>query len=200
MVTFGIVGGRMAAARTGRPALLILVPPAFAVLAGPYVHVAQLAIALPAALVLTDTRIRGVTYSAIAAFLLAVPWDAIWFLSLNLPILAGVTFALAIDLFKVSPMRAGLVCACATAIPIVLLGIVGGFPTAVGPVNTSDGDALAETGWRTFVDLAYKPGVATTIAKLLGWNGLILIVLTTFGFTRTTNRKPLPKAAPSAQP
>jgi hypothetical protein len=201
MVGFGIVGGRLAAARTGRPALLILLPPAFAILGGPFVHVTQLAIALPAALVLADIRLRSVSSCAVAVFLLAVPWDAIRFLNLNLPILAGVTLMLAIDLFASSLLRAALVSVCATAIPIALLNIIGGFPTAaVGPVNPSDGAALAETGWHTFVEVAYKPGIVPNmIAKLLGWGGMMLVALAAFGYTHVACSKPSEKMPNSAR-
>jgi hypothetical protein len=201
MVGLGIAGGRVAAARTGKPALLILVPPVFAILGGPFVHVTQLAIALPAAVIMAETRLRRVSYCAIGVFLLAVPWDAIRFLNMNLPVVAGVTFVLAIDLFELSPVRAGLVSACATAVPIALLALIGSFPTAtVGPINSSDGAALAEVGWRTFVEFTYKPDIVPNmIAKSLGWSSLILIALATLGNVRPpAGRKPSQKATNSA--
>jgi hypothetical protein len=62
MLAAGIVAGRLAAARTGAPALLLLVPPAFAVFGGPFIHVQQLAIAIPAALVLSSGRLPGARF------------------------------------------------------------------------------------------------------------------------------------------
>jgi glycosyl transferase family 87 len=71
----GVLAGKRLATRWGRPALAILVPAAFAVTGGLFIHDLQLPIALPAALVLasvTAGRVRALALTA--AMLLAVTW------------------------------------------------------------------------------------------------------------------------------
>ena len=181
MLGLGIAGGRVAYARTGKSALLVLVPPAFAILGGTFVHVTQLAIAVPAALVLCGARIPQARYFAVAVFLLAVPWDALKFLSLNVPVLAGVTLILAIDLFEISPALGAVVSAAATSLAVALWGLLPSIPgVPVGPVDPREGAALAEIGWRAAVEGNFRASfVENTIAKLPGWCGLLLIASAT---------------------
>ena len=184
MLAAGIAAGRIAAARTGRTALLLLVPPAFAVIGGPYMHVQQLAIAIPAALLLGGSHGREARPSAVAVMLLAVPWSATGFSILNLPLVAAVTFVLAIDLFGASPRRAGLVSVASLVFLVVLLLTLAPIPAArIGPVDPSQGNALADSGWRNYVDVAFHSSIVPyTFAKMLGWSGLILIALDAAGF------------------
>ncbi|HEY6236020.1 MAG TPA: glycosyltransferase 87 family protein [Candidatus Elarobacter sp.] len=71
----GVLAGKRLATRLGRPSLAVLVPAAFAVTGGLFIHDLQLPIALPAALVLasvTAGRVRALALTA--AMLLAVTW------------------------------------------------------------------------------------------------------------------------------
>ncbi len=182
MLGAGIVAGRMAAAKTGRPALLVLVPPALAVLGGPFVHVQQLAIALPAALVLSDARTRDARWCALAAFLLAVPFGALSLLELNLPLVAGVAFVLALDLFKLPAARAALVSAAVVGVLVVLLNTLAApvIPT-LGPLDPRDGKALAEVSWGAYMAASFHANaVQYNLAKVPGWCGLLLIALVAF--------------------
>jgi energy-converting hydrogenase Eha subunit A len=186
MLGAGILAGRVAAGRTRMPALLILVPPAFAVFGGPFVHVQQLSIALPAALVMCGTRLREARLCAVAVFLLAVPWDASAFLILNLPVVAAAIFVLAVDLFGASPIRAGLVSAISAASLVALLVSIADVPpTAIGPLDSTQGAALAEDGWRAYVEASFQSSVVPfIIAKVPGWSALILIALSSLGLVR----------------
>jgi hypothetical protein len=187
MLVAGIVAGRIAAARTGMPALLLLVPAAFVVFGGPFVHVQQLAIAIPAALLLSAARARTAGWCSLAVMLLAVPWATTGFLILNLPIVAGVTFVLALAAFGPSPLRAGLASAAALVFLVALIGSMAGIPApAVGPIDPGQGAALAEDGWRHYyMDVSFHSSVLPyLVAKVLGWFGLTLIVLAAFGSTR----------------
>jgi hypothetical protein len=183
MLVAGVVAGRLAAARTGMPTLLLLVPPAFAVLGGPFVHVQQLEIAIPAALVLSGRRSLDARLSAIAVTLLAVPWAAAGFSILNLPVLAAVSFILALDLFGYGPIRAGLASLASIAIAAALLGAFAGLPAAaIGPTDPADEARLAENGWRMYVETTFQGSIVPYIAaKLLGWTGLILIAIAALG-------------------
>ncbi len=183
MLGAGLVAGRLAAARTGAAALAVLVPPAFVVLGGPFVHVQQLAIALPAALVLSSLRVPGARLCAIAVVLLAVPWGALALIELNVPVLFGVTFVLARELLALSVARSALLSAASGAIALALLGSLGEHPVpALGPLDPRDGFALAEVGWRTFIEQDYRSNVLqNNLAKIPGWSGLFLIVLGSVG-------------------
>jgi hypothetical protein len=184
MLVGGIVAGRAAAKRTGLAALLVLVPPAFAVFGGPFVHVQQLAIALPAALVLSGARSREGRLPAFAVMLLAVPWAATGFLILNLPVVAGVVFLLATDLFALAPIGAGLAGLASIGILAALLCTLADIPApAVVPLDPAAGSALAEDGWRRYVEASFHSSILPFLAaKSLGWCGLILIALAAAGF------------------
>jgi hypothetical protein len=186
MLAAGVFAGRLAAARTGMPALLLLVPPAFAVLGGPFVHIQQLAVAIPAALVLSGRVSLNARLCAGAVMLLAFPWPAAGFLALNLPVVAAVAFILALDLFGIKPIPAAIVSFASIAITAALLGTFAGLPPlTIGPIDPGEGTALAENGWRTHVEATFQGSAVPYIAaKLFGWTGLILIAIATLGFSR----------------
>ena len=76
MLVAGVLLARLLAARLHLPEMLVVVPAAAAVLGGTYLHVFQLAAALPCALVLA-ARVPAARVPAwIATALLAVPWQA----------------------------------------------------------------------------------------------------------------------------
>lgn len=79
MVAAGIVLARVLAARYDDAAFVVLLPPAFALVLGTFVHLAQIAVAVPAvALLIAHARAGGPRRLAYAAlFALAVPWGAI---------------------------------------------------------------------------------------------------------------------------
>jgi hypothetical protein len=187
MAGLGIAAGRIAAAKTGNQALLLLVPPAFAALGGTFIHVQQLAIALPAALVLSATRIREARLCAVAVMLLALPWSATAFLMLNLPAVLAVIFLLTIDLFGHSPIRAALATAATTAVIAGLLVGLGTFPMpAIGPLDPAQSAALAEVSWRSYVEATFHANVvAYMAAKLPSWCGLTIVIFAALEPART---------------
>jgi hypothetical protein len=79
MVAAGIAVARALAARYGDAAFLVLLPPAFALALGTFVHLAQMAVALPAlALLIRHSPAAGPRRAAYAAlFALAIPWGAV---------------------------------------------------------------------------------------------------------------------------
>jgi hypothetical protein len=192
MLAAGILAGRLAAARTGKPALLLLVPPAFAVFAGPFVHVQQLAIAIPAALVLSSRRLSGARLSAIAVILLAVPYGALTLLGLGLPLVAGVTFVLALDLFELPAVRSALVSAVSVGALVAILSSLVPRPTpTIGPLDPRDGRALADDGWRTHVEVTFHSNpLQYNLVKIPGWSGLLLIALASSDILFHLKRKP----------
>jgi hypothetical protein len=79
MVVAGIALARALATRCGDAAFLVLLPPAVALALGTYVHLAQMAAALPAlALLIRYAPAPGPRRAAYAAlFALAIPWGAV---------------------------------------------------------------------------------------------------------------------------
>jgi hypothetical protein len=79
MAVSGIALAGLLAKRYGDEAFLVLLPPAFALVLGAFVHLAQMAVALPAVgLVIAHARTpvqRRLAYAAL--FALAIPWGAI---------------------------------------------------------------------------------------------------------------------------
>jgi len=80
MLVGGVLAAGAAARRLHDPALFVLVPPAFAVFGAPYVHLAQIAIAIPAGIVLWSRlprgdRLRALAFAGLVA--LAIPWSSL---------------------------------------------------------------------------------------------------------------------------
>ena len=72
---FGVLAGKRLATRFARPAFVVVIPAAFSVIGGLFIHDLQLPIALPAALLLaaaTTGRVRALALAA--SFGLAVTW------------------------------------------------------------------------------------------------------------------------------
>ncbi len=196
MLGIGIAAGRLAAARTGEVALAVLVPVALAVFGGPYIHVQQLAMAIPAGLVLSSGSARAARSCAVAVILLAVPWSATLFMELCLPLVIGATFVLALDLLELSPPYAALASAASAALLLALFAAwAAPAPPQIAVPDPREGAALAEAGWRTYVEANFHANaVPYAFAKVLAWCGLVLIALASL------ERAPRPQARPQPQP
>jgi hypothetical protein len=78
MAALGIwLGGRLARV-LGERAFVVLVPPALVLLGGAYVHIHQMAFALPLAFMLVARRGPWRAFAITALLLLAIPWQSIW--------------------------------------------------------------------------------------------------------------------------
>lgn len=134
-------------------AAVALVPPAFAVFGGVYVHFSQVVLAIPAFLMVVRELPARLPWLPAAIFVLAVPWLA----------LAGFPpFALALVMLAVAyardfqSVRTGLRLGLAAA---ALLAAFFAFAlTTVAPPAspsfqaTAAGDALAESAWSEYID------------------------------------------------
>jgi hypothetical protein len=199
---FGCVLGIFVARRLSRlfgaPELLALVPAAFAVFGGPFVHLTQLAVAIPAIVVLCYRLPERRSALGAALLLLAIPWE---------------------DLVQ-NPMPLALLLAAVVAVPIAAsfwrdnlpftaLAVVGTLAlvaidraietTFAPPPLTADaalaavdtgGTQLAETTWRAFVAATQsgdsRPYLATHLPT---WAGLALaLTIATVAAYRTTLR------------
>jgi hypothetical protein len=135
---------------TGDTAVLVLVPPAFALFGGVHVHVQQLVAAFPAGLYacVRFPRVRALAAAGIAFAM--IPWNVVA-TSVAIgcgPLLVGAFGALRIGL------RAGLLLAAAAAaieISLPLLATLGFGPSETHLVTrTYAPTALAETSWSDF--------------------------------------------------
>ncbi|MGH7706963.1 MAG: glycosyltransferase 87 family protein [Vulcanimicrobiaceae bacterium] len=100
MTAAGIVVACACARRFHDHAYLVLIPPAFAVLGGVYVHIHQMAIAIPALLLLFTDLPRWRRLLTVACVCLAIPWQIIaeqpdiqHLLSVHVAALPGPAFA-----------------------------------------------------------------------------------------------------------
>jgi Glycosyltransferase family 87 len=150
MVVLGVVVANRLRAMTGDAAVMVIVPPAFALFGGVHVHFQQLAVAFPAILyvALRAPQVRTLAMSALA--LAMIPWNVMGanLLAGAAPLLAGGFGALTIG------RRAGLICAAGAAcivMSVVVLAALGLGPAPVHFVpHAYPPNALAELSWGDF--------------------------------------------------
>jgi hypothetical protein len=179
MLVLGLaVAGTM---RKRSPALVAALPVAFTLFGGAFVHVVQIAAALPAALLLLSNA-RGTARNALlfAVLALAIPW--LQFVSLGTvfcllaPIAGGVLLA---SLGDPRPwMIATGVLAPLGALSALWSLVVTRIPSAVPALHAAyDPHALAEVSWTIYVSMvAASDAVAFDLAKLPTLLGLAVVV------------------------
>ena len=174
----GVWLGRRIARRRENDAYLAAIPAAFAVLGGPFVHVSQLAAALPAALLLyADARGRARPAVAVATLTLAIPWVQFADLGLVFAPLAAVTAtALLASLRPGRPLDALLAGIAALAfVEGCIAALVPGPHVALG-LGGDDARTLAEGAWTRYVrEAGTANAFALDVAKLPSVAGLIAI-------------------------
>jgi hypothetical protein len=169
------------------PGLILAVPAAFAVIGGPFVHIAQIGVALPAALLLFARveRSRPVLRWAIAA--LALPFVQLGSLGWLFPALeagACLTLLLALD---TPPPKAAAAAAGAFVLPLVSWSLL--VTTIASPTATLlahyDPHALAEASWTWYVRLVgTSDPLAYDLAKLPTWLGLCALAWSALAIAR----------------
>jgi hypothetical protein len=194
LVAGTIVAGALAR-RMQNAAFLACVPPVFAVFGGTFVHITQIAVALPAALLLASyARAPWRAATIVALLLLAVPWIDVWSPALGLaPI-----FPVAYLTWRYTSGNSRAVIA-ATA--MTLLGVIG-FNHAYGATFTAHAHhaaaavsidpKLAEASWSRFAHVMSTTMVGIT--RLPTWFGLLLLLSALTGsaqFARAGRTRPL---------
>jgi hypothetical protein len=152
MIAIGVLLSRRLAQRSGKSALRILLPVAFAMIGGTFVHISQVAAVVPAALVLLDAG-RGNRMLSLAVIALAAPCLQFETLGTSFPLLvslvAGILAAqLAPDglAWKLLPPLLAFACA---SLPWEFLAPLT-YPGAL-LASHYDPNALAETSWGAYV-------------------------------------------------
>jgi hypothetical protein len=98
LTVLGILAGLRLAQRFERPAFIVLVPAAFAVIGGTFIHDVQLPIAIPAALLLASVGTERARSLALApVLLLAVMWFDDFSAALGLAALAVLAWTIPVD-------------------------------------------------------------------------------------------------------
>lgn len=189
MTAIGIMAALRLAHRYGKPAAIVLIPPAFALLGGSFVHTAEIAVAVPAALLLV-ARDRTRTPSLLVALvLLAVPWMMATSVALFLAPLIPVAYLL----YAFGGRDRTLALTGAVAAYAIVFGL---FTTAAGaphhavlphyhpPIDPR----LAEASWRDFVLGNSTNNPAMWLLRLPTWMGLVAFVANAVMLARRTPR------------
>jgi hypothetical protein len=160
---------------TGDRAVLVLVPPAFAVFGGVHVHFQQLVVAFPAVLYVCARYPRVRVPAATGITLAMIPWNVMGasLMAGFIPILVGLFAGLTMD------RRRGLVLtvsAAAIAVSLLLFAVAGFGPQTVHfAARALPPDALAETSWGAFSQsVLAKPSFLTQWLRVPTLAGLTL--------------------------
>jgi hypothetical protein len=180
LLGISIACARALARRTGEPAFLIGIPPAFAVIGGPFVHIHHVAVAIPAALLLFTRIPRAQRIIGPAIMLLAIPWDAYLLLFHLMPIVMIFTMALAARLLRVSLLRQ----ACtALLVACVISAAVAAYvrpATANMKFAYASPNAPAELIWQEHVRIQHSSNeILFLLLALPTWTGLLTTALYT---------------------
>ncbi|HEV3155855.1 MAG TPA: glycosyltransferase 87 family protein, partial [Candidatus Baltobacteraceae bacterium] len=185
----GLLCARETARRTGNLAFLIVIPPAFTLIGGPFIHIHQMAVALPAAFFLfaQAPRLRHLIGPAI--FLLAIPWNDFLVLAWCLPLVAIATILLSRYFLHASvPVQALL---AIITIAVVSSGILlFKFPPhATLPLQEILANAPAERVWEDYIEKTFTSNTLLFLVLALPtWVGLLLTASCSFrlAFSKVT--------------
>jgi hypothetical protein len=178
-----LIAGALAAARLARrfnsDGLIAAVPPAMALVGGPFVHIAQIPAALPAAFLLYANAPRLRVPFALSIVALAIPWMQFVSLGTIFPLLAGACAGVLVwRLLGVRPPFAvvsGLAALCFAAAPTFLVSTR--VPAAQRLlVAAYDPRALAEASWGAYVQAVATWNLpAYDLARLPTLTGIVTL-------------------------
>ncbi len=177
MLAGGTLAGGMLAKRTHNHAFLVCVPPAFAVFGGTFIHITQLAAALPAAALVIAYSPRPYRVLAVVALLLlSVPW--VWAISPALILAPAFPVAyLAWRYFNGNARVALLAGLGAAALGLGLMELAVAAPHAVTPAALPPIDPhLAEASWSIFAHRSSTNSTAAWLLRVPTWAALALLL------------------------
>jgi hypothetical protein len=177
MLALGTFVAGLLARKTGNNAFFVCVPPAFAVFGGSFIHVTQIAAALPAAvLLIAAEKNEQHLVATIALLLLAVPWT--WAISPALII--APLFPVGYLAWHYWKGNARVALLAALAAGVLLWGLVelaGGAPGVVAHARTVAIDPrLAEATWSNFTQKSSTNGIAAWMLRVPTWAGLLVLL------------------------
>ena len=177
MLAAGAYAGGVLARVYRNDAFVACVPPAFAVLGGTFIHVTQIAIAIPAVMLLlayagAKTRVAA----SLAFLLLSVPWIMAWSPAL------GIAPALPIAMLAWYERRDVRAVVCAAVLAFLLLfGLTRAYALASATIGhaapaTAIDRAYAEAAWADFSHVTSTGSVASWLGRIPTWTGLALLI------------------------
>ena len=167
------------AQRTRNDAFLVAIPPAFAVFGGTFIHVTQIAAALPAAaLIVAYAPRERRTLAVLALLVLAVPWG--WFDSPAL--LIAPLFPIAYLAWRYWPANLIATLLAAISAALLLFGVDSlqaiAAPHVVVHAATPAIDArLPEASWSAFTQKSSTGSFAAWAVRIPTWVGLALLLV-----------------------
>lgn len=180
----GVWLGRRASQALERPELIAFLPAACSIVAGPYVHMVDLAFAMPAALVLATTlRGRPQDAAVVAVSLLAVPWIPVWIAKRLFLATMFVIAALLLRLGARPPLAIGTFVTIAAA--IYLLELAPPAPLVATTAGLFAAGDLAQQAWRQYVEQLPNAGAAWLMVKVPTWVALLITLGAAFVGSRT---------------
>jgi hypothetical protein len=171
MLFVGVWLGNRMAKSLGAPELLALIPAACSVFGGPYVHMVNVAFAVPSAVVLA-TRLRGLprNIAIVSVSLLAVPWIGAWIAKKLFLAAIVVVAALLLRLRANATLGVGTLCIIALALYALELTPPAALTATAS--RTFGAGELAQAAWSDYVAALPKAGLGWLLVKIPTWIGL----------------------------
>jgi hypothetical protein len=151
MASAGIVVGRVAARRLACLPLIVVLPMAFAVFGGPYVHWQQVVAAIPAALLLIRCDRRPPVLLAAALIGLAIPWVYVVGWGFLIPAAVAIAGTLAWFVLKPSGLTEAIIIAGFSCALLVLNHALPHLPVPPQFVAAVAPSAWADLSWGAYV-------------------------------------------------
>jgi hypothetical protein len=194
MLVLGIIVGARVAKRTGDAAFLVCVPPAFALLGGTFVHVTQMAAALPAAvLLLARSDRRTLPIALFALILLAVPWLYAWSPALGVAPALPVAYLVWLRFHRLIPAGAAAVAAALALVGLNRAWSAGAHAVARRVPIAIDPN-LAQAAWARFAGESSHGALGAWLVRLPTWLGLTVLLATLIAFAVNAERRVALKA------
>jgi hypothetical protein len=182
----GIVVAQRLARSLAAAELLALVPPAFAVFGGPFVHLTQFAVAIPAIFVLANRLPQFRAPLGAALLLLAIPWEDLVQnrMTFVLVLIAVVSAPIAFTVWRAKPAIAAFALVAMLVLGFTAKTVASDFAspqanaTAALAATDASGTELAETTWQSFVAATENEDSRAYLGTHLPpWAGLALLLL-----------------------
>ena len=188
----GVLLGRRLATRLGAHGLTVAIPAAFAVVGGPFVHVAQIGVAMPAALLLYARAESARPVLRWAIVCVALPFVQLGSLGWLFPLLEVLACVVLLVSLETPAPNVAAAAAAAFLLPLAAWALVVTKIESPTPalVAAYDPRALAEASWTTYVRLVGTADpLAYDLAKLPMWFGLCALVWVAFSLARNPVRE-----------
>jgi hypothetical protein len=191
MIALGVVVAVRLTYRYGDPAFALLVPPAFILLGGSFVHTEVIAAAVPAALLLFTRAQAYRGWLFVVLMLLVVPW----MLATSVALFLAPLFPVAYLAYTLGRRDGAFTLAAALVSFVVIVALFAlqampGHAVVVSHVRPPIDPRLAEASWRQFVlsDVTNRP--IMWLLRLPTWAGLVALAIASIALSRKASPSP----------